>query len=284
MDKELILEFEAEMTVSRDALLEQLERRIPQRTGPLRGFYQNLLDEIINEIESGDLRPDEVEAFVRQRVAAAAQQQELSSAIMRNMQADLSSISRHLGDTFEMLDRPVNVQEARTLARGRIGNYVLEADKRIGDRLATELGALGQQYHGEEFYSMARARINITGNHWRTVADNVLAGYDREMTRQLAGQGGLNYWKYRGVIGENTRFFCRQLLKLGYVYTMDQVMQMDNGQRLDVLTFAGGYRCVHSFVPGREGWPGFERPYQKDGRFTRVPVPGSAGRFVVIPN
>jgi hypothetical protein len=62
---------------------------------------------------------------------------------------------------------------------------------------------------------------------------------------EVCEQAGIEKFLYDGMPAQ--RPFCKE--HLGHVYTLEEIMQMDNGQGLDVLTSLGGYNCVHFWTP-----------------------------------
>lgn len=81
----------------------------------------------------------------------------------------------------------------------------------------------------------------------RTLAVTALAQFDNAMMFEYAQQGGVQKFKYDGVLHTNTRPFCRE--HLGKQYTLEQIRKMDNGQGIPVETGCGGYNCTHFWTP-----------------------------------
>ena len=46
------------------------------------------------------------------------------------------------------------------------------------------------------------------------------------------------------------RDFCKE--HYNKIYTIEEIQALNNGQGLDVLTYAGGYNCLHWWMPAGE--------------------------------
>jgi hypothetical protein len=99
-------------------------------------------------------------------------------------------------------------------------------------------------------YDVLRSRLlkrSLGDAESRTLANTSLAQFDNAMMFEFAQQGGIEQFKYDGVLHENTRLFCRE--HLGKKFTIDEIRQMDNGQGIPVETSCGGYNCTHWWTP-----------------------------------
>lgn len=74
-----------------------------------------------------------------------------------------------------------------------------------------------------------------------------LVSFNRTVNQLRASEAGLTLFFYVGPIIENTRDFCRALIedRDPPIYERSEIEGMDNGQGLPVLTFGGGYNCIH---------------------------------------
>ncbi|MFA5322922.1 MAG: hypothetical protein WC373_09640, partial [Smithella sp.] len=75
--------------------------------------------------------------------------------------------------------------------------------------------------------------------------NTAIAQFDSAYMHEVCEQAGIEKFLYDGMPAQ--RPFCKE--HLGHVYTLEEIMQMDNGQGLDVLTSLGGYNCVHFWTP-----------------------------------
>lgn len=86
---------------------------------------------------------------------------------------------------------------------------------------------------------------NIGIGYATTLANTAIAQFDNAYMHEVCEQAGIEKFLYDGMPAQ--RPFCRE--HLGNVYTIDEIIAMDNGQGLDVLTSLGGYNCVHFWTP-----------------------------------
>lgn len=279
---DIIEQFQKQIGVSRETFLQALENTRGSQNARITAFYKQLLDNLIDEMQSGNIEPIAAEQWLRSELRRAAQTDLVSDLMWEAMQDDFNRISQFLNQTFDLLDRSYSIQEARILARDRLSDYVVSGSKTLNNRLAVEVGALSQSYRRGELYQMVANKVNAVDANIRTLTDNIVRGYDTEVVDNLAQQTGLMLWEYQGSLIEHSRRFCVHLIRLGNVYTKAQILKMDNGMKLNPFTFRGGYNCRHSWAPGEEGWPGFEHPYPKNGPFTSIPAEGGS-YLITVP-
>jgi hypothetical protein len=103
---------------------------------------------------------------------------------------------------------------------------------------------------GDYSYSALRSRLekrgigNVEAN---TLANTALAQFDNAYMFENAAQAGIEKFVYDGVLHPNSRPFCKE--HLNKVYTLAEIEEMDNGQKLPVKTSCGGYNCTHYWTP-----------------------------------
>ena len=92
---------------------------------------------------------------------------------------------------------------------------------------------------------------NSYNNRIKTLTRTFSHGIDNLINFNQAEQAGITHYKYVGnPVPE--RDFCKQ--HYNKIYTIDEIQALNNGQGLDVLTYAGGYNCLHWWMPAGEGW------------------------------
>jgi len=80
----------------------------------------------------------------------------------------------------------------------------------------------------------------------RTLYDTTTATFGRLMEQQAStGEPG-ELFLFAGPVDAKMRPFCAD--HIGKVYTRAQIVQLDNGQGLDVLVTCGGYNCRHVWM------------------------------------
>jgi hypothetical protein len=94
------------------------------------------------------------------------------------------------------------------------------------------------------------AGLDIAEGKIKTEVDTLLSGFSRTVSAYKAEQAGLELFEYIGANDDLTRDFCGALLddRDPPIYTREEINAMDNGQRLDVMTYGGGYNCRHQWV------------------------------------
>jgi hypothetical protein len=109
-------------------------------------------------------------------------------------------------------------------------------------------GTLNKQALQDSILQAAEGKL-----HWaRTNARQVVGGYNRIHRDEVRKELELDRALYYGEVRNNSRPFCRQLI--GKVFSLEQIEQMNNGQGLSVLTYCGGWNCIHSWLWVRKGW------------------------------
>lgn len=76
-----------------------------------------------------------------------------------------------------------------------------------------------------------------------TLANTAIAEFDNASMFEFARQAGVEKYLYDGFLQPGSRPFCVKHFKK--VYTYEQILQLDNGQGLDVWTSCGGFNCTH---------------------------------------
>ncbi len=84
-----------------------------------------------------------------------------------------------------------------------------------------------------------------------TLANTAVAQFDNASMFEFAKQAGTKYYEYSGMLNPNTRDFCRK--HLGKIYSEEEILKMDNGQGLSVMSACGGYNCTHYWLPVADG-------------------------------
>ncbi len=279
---ENIIEFMYVQEVESDKLLDRLRKLTKTKSRSATAFYRGLLDLILDELDAGTLDPADIKQFVKQQLTRSIADDSLERAIFLGLEDDLNDIVRVMEKGFQFLDPEFRLNDLRIIARGRMGKYALDNGVKIADRMAVDIQNIARFYTGQELRDTAELYLGNATTRLDTVINDVLMGYDREMTFLSAEKYGLTHYKYRDVINTNTRFFCRQIVSLPYCYTLEQIEKMKNGHKLDVRTNAGGYRCIHGWSAGKVGWPGFEKPFPEKGRFVSKIGPDES-KAVVVP-
>ncbi len=64
---------------------------------------------------------------------------------------------------------------------------------------------------------------------------------------EKAKRAGVEWYKYSGIKRDSIRDFCDE--HLNKHYTLKQIQAMRNGNREPVELYAGGWNCIHDWLP-----------------------------------
>jgi methyl-accepting chemotaxis protein len=87
--------------------------------------------------------------------------------------------------------------------------------------------------------------VNAYNNRVKTLSNTFTHGISNLMNFNDAVEAGMKYFEYTGNPAPE-REFCR--MHYGKVYSYGEIQQMDNEQGLDVMTYCGGYNCLHRWT------------------------------------
>jgi len=102
------------------------------------------------------------------------------------------------------------------------------------------------------------AKLNKLNAWGYTIASTGVSGFDRTATAEFADELGIEYFQYFGVKDKKNRDFCAAILAGRHPNTgephknywhKDEIETLDNGHRLNVRTYGGGYNCRHVWQP-----------------------------------
>ncbi len=79
-----------------------------------------------------------------------------------------------------------------------------------------------------------------------TIANTVIASYNNNITFERSKQTGTKYFEYSGPVSSGTRPFCRA--HAGQIFSREEILKMNNGQGLPVMSSCGGYNCRHEWI------------------------------------
>ncbi|XWN36079.1 MAG: hypothetical protein ROO71_08945 [Balneola sp.] len=108
-------------------------------------------------------------------------------------------------------------------------------------------GALENQTYKEVAKSIKALNDDKASYYAETLAKTQIKRYGRQSRYQKALIGGVTIFLYTGVLGVNSRPFCRACFDKNF--HIDDIKKMSNGMLDPVLLNAGGWNCVHEFEP-----------------------------------
>ncbi|MCA0268612.1 MAG: hypothetical protein LCH53_05265 [Bacteroidetes bacterium] len=86
----------------------------------------------------------------------------------------------------------------------------------------------------------------------RVQTQAALGAYNQQYRNAVSDRAGLDHFHYYGPLQRNTRAFCR--IHRDRVFKRGQIEQMENGMLEPVLTYRGGWNCIHSWLPVDPSW------------------------------
>jgi hypothetical protein len=175
-----------------------------------------------------------------------ATEKALTVEVLRQSQAEISQLwdeyFRESTDLFDTAD-PNTFEKLQAL-------YKVDFSKIKSDSGAIITEEIRRSARAGQGYEVLRSRLlkrSLGESQVRTLANTALAQFDNATMIEYAQQGGVEKFKYDGVLHTNTRPFCRE--HLGKQYTLQQIRSMDNSQGIPVETSCGGYNCTHFWTP-----------------------------------
>lgn len=79
-------------------------------------------------------------------------------------------------------------------------------------------------------------------------------GYNKQSIKNLEGfanrkpEEGQDYYYYTGPLDDKTREFCKLMLKIDKVFSLEQIQKISDELNYDVLKYRGSYNCRHKWV------------------------------------
>lgn len=136
---------------------------------------------------------------------------------------------------------------------------VLPFERQDDALLIRQTGALLNSYRDGKIEESTlrrqlRSRLHAPVSVVNTVINTQTAAFDNTASQTIASLAGLEKAVYFGSIHTNTRPFCRHLFENLRPYTEREIRELNNGQKLNVLTYCGGYNCTHQWLWGSEDW------------------------------
>lgn len=90
-------------------------------------------------------------------------------------------------------------------------------------------------------------KSNLSTGSVYTLANTAVSQFDNASMFEYAQQAGIKEFVYDGILSPNSRLFCIEHYKKTYTY--EEILDMDNGQGIPVVTSCGGYNCHHYWTP-----------------------------------
>jgi hypothetical protein len=172
------------------------------------------------------------------------------AAIVADLQESQQQIMEVWGDYFSAELDAANIQLKQSDIDKMLALYKVDFSSiksTAGDIIMEAIRKTARTGNGiEDLRSRLRTQ-SLGEGEVNTLANTALSQLDNASMHEYAAQGGIDLFLYDGVAHPNSRPFC--LEHLGNEYTLAEIMKMNNGQGLPVLTSCGGYNCTHFWTP-----------------------------------
>lgn len=228
----------------------QRDSKIASFRNRLQRFMATNLDEILGDLESGDLNALEAANILgglRQALVDAGLDEEVGGLLdiyrdELNGIEELFNLTTGRDLTYsdidaDVIDALINFDIERT--RGEVLQYAEEIKSVIMRSVITGNAPNIRDLHEELGDS--------TFNNIETELRTSVTGFSQSLNNAKATEAGLELFLYVGPDDDATREFCADVLesRTPPIYTAEEIADMDNGQGLEVATYMGGYNCRH---------------------------------------
>jgi len=230
-------------------------------------YYQHVVDGVLSMIDD-NTNAEDIESLVNKALAESA---------VKNQKAWQRQIMNLVRD---------NIQKTQTFYKDRVNakldnlyqqtlkrKEVARISKLFSDNIRVANKAMKQGIIEETIKEIEsglldsmRLRKNLEKkaglpkHHAYTNSKMAVSAIAQEARNKVAEDAGLDYFYYYGEIIANSRPFCR--ICINKTYSRKQIDMMSNGMLDPVMTFKGGYRCIHSLLGVNPAWDDDIKPVQ----------------------
>jgi len=217
-------------------------------------FIENLI-RVAGEVSDQSAVRDVVEAALRDSADF------INEDLLTNIQSNFNEIVDTATDFYtsvgvvmpNITEAITNTRAAKALRKsfesnfGSVKQELFDATVQAFEKQLAE-GSLNRALLEEAILDVIKKPMHYA----RTNARLAVSGYNRIWRDGVAREVGLDWALYYGDARVNTRPFC--LRCIGKVFSRLEIEQMSNGQGLDVVHYAGGYNCIHSWLWVDPAW------------------------------
>lgn len=243
--KKLNKKVEKSQDKSKEAVLSFIER--------LKKFLNKGLEEVVGNAEDGIKEPAVVLGSMLDSIKKMGLKKELAELSVL-YGSELKRVNQVFKDS--LIDPPVkvfnkdsftalvdfNIEQIENKALGVIGELRPKIMESLILDQPIDIAPLKEKLESRLF------------NQIKTEVNTALNSFYQTATITQAKRLGIEKFIYVGPDDDVTRDFCAELLegKDPPIYTLDEILAMDNGQGLDVFTSGGGWNCRHEWRPVSE--------------------------------
>ncbi|MEW6653304.1 MAG: hypothetical protein AB1394_07520 [Bacteroidota bacterium] len=128
-----------------------------------------------------------------------------------------------------------------------VASYSIDFPQIDKDIKGSVLKTVRQSVRSNYSFEIIRSNLQRTGMDTAqiyTLGNTACSMFDNAVMFEKALQAGINKFKYDGPgLVERSHDLC--IKSYGKIFTYEEILQLDNGQGIPVLTSCGGYNCRH---------------------------------------
>lgn len=182
--------------------------------------------------------------------------QQFRNSIVNELKDTQTQIAQVWDDYFnnEVIKQRAKSRELNINYEKLIAAYSVDfpsIDKNIRDTVVKEIRQSVHKNYNFETIRTNLQKTTIGTSEIYTLANTAVSQFDNASMFEFALQAGINKFLYEGVLQPNSRLFCIE--HFHKVYTYEQILEMDNGQGVPVVTSCGGYNCGHYWTAAEDG-------------------------------
>lgn len=265
----------AEITELETRIQELIERS--GRTGSARTWERGLIEAIIGILDDYDLdylKSADLEGLISEAIVDTNSQ--FSVDMIKYISTTVSEMVKLTADFYIARgEEPGDLLRAvqRSVTGRKLSGVLQEGMKNIKNKLLKNTVTIMEKAiaAGTIDRDVLRDEIAVNAGASRTHADTqtmaYISAYNQLARNEMAVKAELSVWYYYGPEGPHTRLFCHHCIGKSFEYA--DLIQLKNGQVEPVSVHCGGYRCIHSILPGKPDWDPVFKPFK--GKLTTLP-------------
>ena len=229
-----------------DGTLEEVDRFIKN----LKKFLDKGLEEIVGELEDGNIDP---------ALYLGGLLEQLKKRGLRKQMGELQAIyGKELKRVQGSFTQDGYNKSLAYIGKETLTQLITFKVEDIENKSLDVIGSLrpimleqvitGQKIDIEPLKDKISGRL--FGNI-KTELNTAMLNFSRTISASKYIEEGTTKFLYAGPLDDITRPFCEEVLteRDPAIYTLDEILSMDNGQIGDVMTSCGGYNCRHQWAP-----------------------------------
>jgi len=185
---------------------------------------------------------DDIETFARYLLDNLNIPKGKVNAIIKELKTVQSNIADVWGDYFsEASGKNIFVDYEKLVALHSVD--FKEINKDIRNTVVKEFKESVNKNYNFETIRARLQKSNLSTSSIYNLANTAVSQFDNASMFEYALQAGINEFLYDGILMPDSRLFCIEHFHKTFTY--EEILAMDNGQGLPVVTSCGGYNCHH---------------------------------------